>query len=399
LLLPALTTIAVLTAPHWLKNSLFYGDPFYPLLHRWLPTAPFHDGAAEAMRGVYFPARFVLQGSMLDRLRDTLHALLTFSFQPHNWPKHAIPQPTFGSLFTLFSLALPFLPRVRVLWLLCACTYLGVLIWFWTNHQDRFLQALLPWMAACVVAIASRVWMLGRAARAATCAVVLLQIAWGADAFFYPNHRMLGAAPIQRLADFIGSTAGERDQKRLSYWGSAPELGALLSPTAVVLTHDAFVALGIGRRVVTDQRGFQGALGYDDLPTARDVWQAWRSLGVTHIAWAAKRTVHIDPATLAREAAFYEAAWRATRSLRRAHGYDFAMLREQPPPATPRVLRVEGCAGDPKSGEQAGAPTIIAVRESCRPKSKRPWSRSGFKKMVSFDGLDLWVRTEARPSD
>jgi hypothetical protein len=398
LVIPALTAIVVLTTPHWLKNCVFYGDPLYPLLHRWAPTTPFHAGAADAMRDVYFPARFMLQGSTLERLRETLPALLTFSFQPHNWPRHGIPQPTFGSLFTLFSLTLPFLTRVRALWLLCACTYSGVFIWFWTNHQDRFLQALLPWMAVCIVAIVSRIWTLGRAARAATCLVVLLQIAWGADAFFYPNHRMLDGAPIKQLADFIGRSPRERDQERFSFWGNAPKLGALLPPAAVVLGHDAFVFLGIGRPVITDQNGFQGTFGYRNLPTARDVWKAWRALGVTHVAWASSRNLHIDADTLAREAAFYEAVWRATDSLRRAHGYSFATLSEQPPPDAPRVLRIEGCGRDPESGKLTGSPTVVAVRESCSPKSKRPWSRTGFKKMASFGGLDLWVRTDAAPA-
>jgi len=397
LVVPALTAIVVLTAPHWLKNSVFYGDPLYPLSHRWASTAPFHAGAADAMRDVYFPARFMLQGSTLERLRETLPALFTFSLQPHNWPKHGIPQPTFGSLFTLFSLALPFLPRVRALWLLCAGTYLGVFIWFWTNHQDRFLQALLPWMAACVVAIATRIWALGLAARAATCLVVLLQIAWGADAFFYPNHRLLDGAPIKQLADFVGASPSQRDEDRLSFWGNTPKLVALLPPGAVVLTHDALVSLGIGRRVVTDQYGFQGRFGYRDLPSARDVWKAWRSLGVTHVAWSSSRSLYIDEHTLAREAAFYEAAWRATDSLRRAHGYSVAALREQPPSDAPRVLRIEGCGRDPKSGKLGSSPTVIAVRGPCRAKSKPPPSRAGFKKIASFDGLDLWVRTDAGP--
>jgi hypothetical protein len=47
-----------------------------------------------------------------------------------------------------------------------------------------------------------------------------------------------------------------------------------------------------------------------------------------------------------------------------------------------------------KSAEPAGTPTVIAVRESCRPKNSGRPRGPGFKKMVSFDGLDLWVRTD-----
>lgn len=331
LVMPAFATVLVLTAPHWLKNAVFYGDPLYPLLHDVLPSTPFHAGAADALHSAYFPARFLLTGSVLERLEQALPVLFTFSFRPHNWPGHGIPQPTFGSLFTLLSLALPFVPRARRLWLLTAATYVGVFIWFWTNHQDRFLQALVPWMAACVVATAARVWALGAAPRIAICALVALQLAWGADAFFYANHRMLHAAPIASLASFVRQHAKDGDAARRFHVGNAEKLGPLLPKDAVVLAHGAFVPLGIDRAVVTDQYGFQGMFGYRELATPRAVWARWRALGVTHLIWPSKRPKKLDAEASAREAVFYDAAMRATHARRRAHGYVLATLRAQPP--------------------------------------------------------------------
>jgi hypothetical protein len=39
----------------------------------------------------------------------------------------------------------------------------GIAIWFWTYHQDRYLQTLLPWMVAVTT---SEIWFTGSSARA-----------------------------------------------------------------------------------------------------------------------------------------------------------------------------------------------------------------------------------------
>ena len=110
LILPGIAAVLVLTSPHWLKNLIFYGDPLYPMLHAYFPAHPFHRGAALAMLGSYVPIRFVSSAVFSLQLLEALPVLFTFSFVPHNWGDY-LPQPTFGSLFTLLGVALPFVGR------------------------------------------------------------------------------------------------------------------------------------------------------------------------------------------------------------------------------------------------------------------------------------------------
>lgn len=413
LILPALLAMLVLTAPHWLKNVAFYGDPFYPILHASLPSHPFYDGAAEALDGKYYPRRFLLRGSLLERLQETLPVLFTFSFVPHNWPGHEIPQPTFGSLFTLFTLAVPLLGVQRRLWLLLGATYAGVFIWFWTNHQDRFLQTILPWMAAATAVMIAGVWRLGVLARAAAGLLIAFQIAWGSDAFFYPNHRSIGAAPIRALADLAATGYEKRYVERFDRLGDISKVGALLPPDAVVLLHGHEARFGIGRRVVTDEHGYQGGLGYLQLPTAHDVWNAWRALGVTHVMWRRPDIGGSRPSVeaLAREAAFFEAAGATTLTRDRKHRAGFGPLRPTPPPRVPRILRFEGCGKDPASGTfeimarphprvleprpevPASAVTVLVAREGCKDAGYERMSRAGLKRLAERDGLSFWART------
>jgi hypothetical protein len=80
----ALVVGLVLTAPHYLKNWIFYADPLYPMLHAYLPSTPWGPDSA------YFWA-----DSMSRRWKpapgwagvwESLSALLTFSYIPHDYP-------------------------------------------------------------------------------------------------------------------------------------------------------------------------------------------------------------------------------------------------------------------------------------------------------------------------
>src|SRR5262249_18021342 len=159
----ALAMVVVLTSCHWLKNLLWHGDPLFPLLHRYLPSTPYWPGF-NLDAGVA-AAAWVPQGSLSHRLWESLKAAVTFSFVPHDWSSYHGDVPVFGSLFTLMLPVLLFLRGTRRIWFLAAATMVGVFIWFWTYHQDRYLQALVPWMAAVTAAGLALAWRAGRAAR------------------------------------------------------------------------------------------------------------------------------------------------------------------------------------------------------------------------------------------
>ena len=57
--LTLLGSIVVLTAPHWLKNAVYYGDPLFPLLRRFFPAHPWQEAAEAPLAGWYCPVRAV----------------------------------------------------------------------------------------------------------------------------------------------------------------------------------------------------------------------------------------------------------------------------------------------------------------------------------------------------
>jgi hypothetical protein len=327
-----IAALLVLTAPHWLKNYLFYGDPLYPILHAYLPARPFHPGAEAALQGQYLPTAFALHGSLSQRVWELVVALPTFSFRPLNWSVLNLPQPTFGSMFTLLGLALPFLPRAKRIWGLLLVCYVGVAIWYWTNHQIRFLQALLPWMAACIVALCVRIWRVGRAPRLALSALVGLQILWGADLYFAPSHTLIAGGIITNTVLHLRAGMAGEYEGRFRHYLDFELLNARLPKDAVVLLHNGDFRLGLERRAITDQYGYQGALGYAALGDPRAVWQAWHDLGVTHIYWPRSENKDADADERAREAVFRTAVKQLTHGRVRLGGWNLAVLAAEPPP-------------------------------------------------------------------
>lgn len=291
----------VISSAHWLKNWIFYGDPFYPLLHRFFALHPFHEGAADRM---YWDAQFLLSGSLGEKVGKTLAALVSFSFVPHDWAGFHGDRPVFGSLFTLLIPVLPLLGRHKRVWLTIAGVEIGVLVWFVTNHQDRYLQALLPWMAACTAAILWLAWQQGWGVRVAVFLLVGFQVAWGADVYFIRSHSMIGDSPLKMLVDHIGAGQQRRyAERRKLHFGSLQEVGERLPADAKVLIHERHDRLGLGTASISDTLSWQGAVDYMVLDTPEAAWRLWKSLGATHVLWWPDRG-DMAAEELAREAVF-----------------------------------------------------------------------------------------------
>ena len=150
--LAALGAGLAFTAPHWLKNAVWYGDPLYPALHALARPRPWTADSAVRF-DIGFASAYWAAPRSLAGLGRTLGALFTFSFVPNDWDRFHGATPVFGSLFTLSLAALPFLKHTKRIWGLVAATHLGIFAWYWINHQDRYLQAALPWMAAATAAV------------------------------------------------------------------------------------------------------------------------------------------------------------------------------------------------------------------------------------------------------
>jgi hypothetical protein len=128
----------VLTAPQWLKNWVWYGDPVYPLMPKRFSPHPWTADAAD--RFAWFVESQLWKPTRdWAGVKDTVKAMFTYSFIPNDWPKFHGAVPTFGSLFTLTLFCLPFLRGAKRLWALFLAAHVGLFVWYSTHHQDRYL--------------------------------------------------------------------------------------------------------------------------------------------------------------------------------------------------------------------------------------------------------------------
>jgi len=278
-------TVLLVSAPHWLKNWLWYGDPMYPVFYRSLhvhPWTPESPGSFKIFLSFTFPPKPGWEG-----VKDALLATLNFSFVPNDWWSNHRDWPVFGSLFTLSMLCLPFVRAHPRLWL----SYLGVMVtlvvWYLSNHQDRLLQAWLPFMAAATVATLGLVWRRRHLlVRALVVVLVAAQIVWGGDVPFFPTHNLVHDSPLRAASNFLAS-GFLCTERRLAPYGALSELGMELPPDARVLLHELNLQMGIGRLVVNDQ--WQGRISYETLQSPAAIYDELSSLSVTHMIWTTDR--------------------------------------------------------------------------------------------------------------
>jgi hypothetical protein len=323
-------SLALFTAPHWLKNLLFYGDPLFPLLRRWLPSQPW-TSSAEAPYAVWFNLNrppFGWAG-----VSEMWRTLVSFSFSPHDYPQYHQDVPVFGSLFTLCTPLLLFLRRKRRLDWLFGGAYLGLCAWFWVHAVDRYLQALLPWMAAGTAAVLTLLWREGRWVRGLAAGLVALQLAWGGDVPFIPAHQAAGTAIQKVVVDLLGRRY-RHDDPLVAYpdWEA---MGHALPRSAKVLVHEEMIHFGLETATALDAAGYQGALYWGEAGAASpaEIWRKLRAQHVTHLLWA----TNLDHATdsVAAGLSFFDFALHHTRRIGIFGGFSLSELPPTPPPETP----------------------------------------------------------------
>jgi hypothetical protein len=288
--LPALLScgamVFLVSAPFWLKNWIAYGDPLYPALYRYLHLHPWtaeSPGSFATFLSFQAPPAHGWAG-----VRDALLATLTFSFKPNDWWSNHRDVPVFGSLFTLTMLCLPFVRARARLWLSYLAVMLAIVVWYLSNHQDRYLQAWLPFMAAATITSLGLAWrQRGLMVRSLLVVLVAAQIVWGGDVPFIPTHNLLGDSALRATASFLVS-GFQRKPRRLQFYGALSELGLELPPDARVLLHELNLQLGINHLAVNDQ--WQGRISYETLQSPSAIYDELRSLSVTHMIWTTERS-------------------------------------------------------------------------------------------------------------
>ncbi len=279
LCLHTLGAFAVFGAPHYLANLIWYRNPIYPFMANVFPTRPWYPGHA----GYSFDPGWTPEGTFWQRARETVLALFTFAYNPHDWPGFHRDLPVFGFLFTLSLVLLPFFPRARRTMLLALATLVGIAIWFWTYHQDRYLQTLLPWMVAVTVAAFTLAWRTGWPARLGLVALVAMQLIWGGDIPFLPTHAMAGRPPSAIAIDLLSTTFRHETRQRIDPHTGFDEVREALPKNSVVLLHDEYVQLGIGRPVVSDNPRWEGGLDLGKVGGPAQAFEQLRAYGVTHV--------------------------------------------------------------------------------------------------------------------
>ncbi|MES1189038.1 MAG: hypothetical protein ABUL60_34805 [Myxococcales bacterium] len=288
-----LLAVLLLTAPHWAKNWVFYGNPLYPYAAGIFKHQPWGDYNRRIFELFSATHEWAPHGSLKHRLDETIHAVPFFAFEVHDWPAFHRDVPVFGFLFSLSGLALPFVRgRTRRLWVGFLACYVGLFLWYWGMHQDRYLQVLLPWMAAATAATLALAWRSSAWAKLPVALLILLQLAWGADVPFLPGHAMLGRPPTALAIELASSGYRGQVEGRLDVFEPYQKIGKSLDPrSARVLLHEHHMSLGLRVMTLQDFAHTTGRFDYGAQPSFGAVERMLRSAGVTHVVWVPRQSL------------------------------------------------------------------------------------------------------------
>jgi hypothetical protein len=291
--------------------------------------------------------------------------------------------PIFGSLFTLSVPCLLLVRRSGRLVLLYVAVHVCVMQWFWSFHQDRYLQSYVPWMAAGIAALAAKLWQYGWPARVGVSSLFATQLVWGGDVPFFPTHSMSGSA-LKTSIDLL-STGHRGDVKnRLRVLQPWNDIGKALPPDSRVLIHDEQVHLGIGASSVSDAGPWQTAIDYAAAGSPARVYDILKGYGITHLLWVTERSHAFS--SLGADVAFFDFALNTTRGAKRYGGYTVARM----PSSRPSVERTGytalfGCSDTYESGLYKTSRLAVLPLLTPRPKSDFPKPDEAFADFAAFE--------------
>ena len=374
---PATALVAgiLLTSPLWAKNWVWYGDPFFPALHRHLTPRPWNDDMSSLMERNWGRQVRRPRGTALEQLKQTLRAGWGYAFTSYTAGRFHGKMPYFGSLFTLSILWLPFLRGAKRTWALFIATQLGIFAWFAFSHVERYLQLLIPWMACAVVAALVLAWRQGWLARLPLLALVAMQVIWGGDALFIRSHAMTRELPMVHSARLIESGYKGNWSLRERVFDPLQKIGEALPPKSSVLLHELNPRLGLSARVVNDMAGLQSGIRYGLLDSPREVYDLYRELGITHIVWAQRKSIGFD--SMGGDLRFFEFVNMVDNPKTSGSFYYGPMPDEAPGFESSNIVRYAGCG-------RTFEPGFFHVREM-NVSSQQPKKIPGFKPIPDDD--------------
>jgi hypothetical protein len=337
----------VCSAPLWLTNWVWHGDPVYPILNKYLHERPWTSESAYRLKWAYEEANMWQPPHDFSGLLVSLKALVTFSFVPNDWARFHGSTPVFGSLFTLLLPCLLFCRARLRLWALIGWVHAAIFLWFWVHHQDRYLQGILPLMTAATVAALIAVWRLGPIASATLGLLVALQVVWGGDVYFLQTHAMAKSA-LKKSIDLLSAGFEHNYEKRFDVQQQFQAVARALPKHARVVVHDENSHLGLEAESIMDRFPFEYGISYGLQPTPRALYDLYRSLGATHILWSGKSK---GTDSLAGDIMFFDFVTRRAPDLGMFGGMHLSKMPGTPPnqPFNDTVA-VFSCAGSYPEG-------------------------------------------------
>ncbi len=336
--LVALAAALVLSMPHWALNVVWHHNPIYPHLSNVFPSTPLAPGVDTH----FTDPGWAPTGTAGEKALQTLAAVAAFGFEAHDWETFHGKRPVFGSLLLVALGLLPFASRRRGPAALIGGTLLAVPIWFLTQHQDRYLQALVPWAAVAVVVVFASVWRRFLLTRFALAGLMAFQLLHTGDLWSLPAHSVMHVAPIVAVTELVSSPRAEFPDEQLEQHLPLSRARGVLPPEAKVLLHDLHLHLGLGRRAARDHVFRQGAFSWAAHGSTAEAARVMKEVGLSHVLWS---TFPTGWSALGDDAVFYRIAqllWNGSQQL--GGGFvvapiDFAKLS-----STKSTLTVIGCA-------------------------------------------------------
>jgi hypothetical protein len=325
---PFFGSLLLLTAAHWLANAIWYHNPVFPMLASVFPSKPWRT----ELVGSLFDGGWTPAGELSTRLLETLLSPIKFAFVAHDWAMFHRDVPVFGFLFTLSLPLLLLLRRSGKIWVLTAGVFVGVMVWFWTYHQDRYLQALLPWMVVVTACVFIGAWNTGRPARIGVVAMIAVQLIWGGDVPFIST-RLGRDNAMMKAMHTLSSTFRGDETDRIDPRTGWEKVSAALPASSVALLHLTQLRLGLEHPVVTDNPRWNAALLPGQLEGPRAAWQQLRDWGVTHMILGGDRC-EPDDLNLRSELATHDLALNSNAGTQWVDGKNIVTLSAQEPRRT-----------------------------------------------------------------
>lgn len=318
---------ALVAAPHFVKNAVFYGDPLYPFLQSAFPdTHPTHEHAQRLFSDMLGDPDNRPMERGADRIWHAIALFFEFSFSPH-YASGIQRWPVFGCLFILLMPCALFVRDSRRIWFGIWCAFAVIAVWGNTYMTDRYLNAVVPVFAAVTVALLVRVWELGRPARIALVPLVGLQLAWNADAPVYSGNEQIAATMKLARSGWEGRLDPEQ---RYPYNAIFQKITAATPEDAQILLR-AHQAVGIDRSVHRDVQWQQANFYYAPLRDAAELWQLYSDRGITHLLY--KRDDHYA-GTIQSSVLFAALVHRSKMPVQKFGGWQLVALSPAAPPAS-----------------------------------------------------------------